>query len=134
MTQNEFLNCLDKWETFYKNKDESNVLTTYQTEIWFENLKMINQDRFLQIINECFKEYKYMPKLADLINLHKTLKYPTKEKKEKVKCDICKGKGFIIYLRKIPELSNINYQYVARCNCQNARDYMKFPSMAEVNI
>ena len=125
----EFIEETNKIEKFY-NKS----LEQYEKDIWFQNLKLLSVKRYQEIIKRVFVENKFMPKLADIIEINKEMPYD-KPKVVKEQCNICHGKGFKTY-KKIIKNGNVEipYTYVARCNCRNGNLYLAFPSIAEVNI
>lgn len=128
MQINEFLEETAKVEKFYGKQ-----LEQYEKDIWYENLKYIPVKRYIEIIRRLYVENKFMPKLADIIEINKQMPIE-KPKAEKVDCNICKGKGFILYHKKRADLNNIPYTYTARCTCKNGNNYLAFPSIAEVNV
>lgn len=128
MTNQEFSNEIQKMERFY---DKS--LTSEQKTIWYESLKDIGLTRFKYLIGEIYRTSKFFPSLSDFISLDRETGYlPPKEVlNTKVDCEICEGRGFILYYRN---KNDYKYTFVAKCNCQNAINYMKCPSFAEVGF
>ena len=120
MELNEFMQETDRLEKFY-NKE----LEQYEKDIWFQELKILPAKRYQQIIKKAYTEYKFMPKLADIIEINKQMPYEKKIKTdEKVECKKCKGKGIIIYTKIIQNnKEKIHYDYVARCTCKNGENY-----------
>ena len=85
MTSGEFIEATDELEKYYKKE-----LTVEERRIWFEELKNINVIRYKAILKEIFRQKTFMPKLADIININKTLYIETKQEEIKtVECDIC---------------------------------------------
>lgn len=114
MTLTEFNEETNKLEKFY-NKE----LEEYERDIWFRELKYMPIKRYKQIITKLYTTNKFMPKLADIISLSRELPYEQKQD-QKVECDICKGKGFVLYKQLI---NRYPYEFTARCDCQNGDKY-----------
>ena len=57
---------------FEKELDKS------QRDIWYQELKNLQIERYRQIINQVFRKCKFMPKLADIISIHEELPYRAK--------------------------------------------------------
>lgn len=128
MTNQEFSVEIQKMERFY---DKS--LTSEQKTIWYESLKNLGLVRFKYLIGEIYRTSKFFPSLSDFISLDRETGYlPPKEiLNEKVDCDICEGRGFILYYKKV---NDYKYTFVAKCNCQNAINFMNCPSFMEVGF
>jgi len=122
MTLGEFVEETSKLEKYYgKELDE------FQRKIWNEEIGKMSAQRYRQIIKEVFRTCKFMPKLADIVEINKGLGYHIDNKKqiEKVDCNKCNGEGFIIYTKLIDNGNiKIPYDYVARCNCENGNQYV----------
>lgn len=128
MTNQEFINEIEQVQRFYQKE-----LTQEQKTIWYESLKEIGITRFKYLISEIYRTSRYFPSLSEVISLDRDTGYlPPKETLKKgVDCDICEGKGFILYYKKE---GKITYTFGARCNCQNAVNYMSFPNFNEVGL
>lgn len=116
----EFLEETDKIERYY-----SKELDKFQREIWFSEFKNLNIQRYRQIVREVFRSCKFMPKLADLIEINNTLAYAKKESiQETCECKRCEGKGFILYTKIVKNGNrDLQYQMFARCDCKNGEKY-----------
>lgn len=125
MTLNEFNLETDRLEKFYGKQ-----LEDFEKDIWYKELKNMSFKRYEQIVKTIFTESKFMPKLADIVALHRTLKYP-EQKNEVVECKRCENRGFIMYKRLVD--GNL-YDYVAKCTCKNAEPYKAYPSIEEVGL
>lgn len=122
MTDSEFIEETSKLEKYYGKE-----LETFQLKIWKDELVNMPLIRYRQIIKEIFKTCKFMPKLADIIEINKGLGYHTENKKEieKVHCNKCNGEGFIIYTKLIDNGDiKLPYDFIARCDCENGNEYM----------
>lgn len=75
MTMAEFIDETDKICEFY----EKNI-NSYERSIWFEELGKLSVERYRQIIRECFRTEKFMPKLANILKIKQIL--PAKLKEE----------------------------------------------------
>lgn len=114
MTLTEFNQETDKLEKFY-----GKTIEDFEKDIWYKELKNMPIKRFEQIIKKIFTENKFMPKLADIISLNKDLPIEQQEIK-KVKCQVCNGKGYVVYKK---EIDGMLYDFIARCDCQNGNEY-----------
>ena len=81
MEVSEFIEETNKIEKFYEKE-----LDKFQRDEWYKNLKNIPLERYRQIINNIFRKCKFMPKLADIIELQEELPYQNNSiQKENVK-------------------------------------------------
>ena len=130
MTVSEFLDVTcDIMEFFEKNLNDK------QKHIWFDEIKNLSKERYEQISLECYRTLKFMPKLADIIEINKKLPKPKQEIDETIyPCDICNGTGIVMYYRKEPDLGDRVYQYGARCDCKNGLRYRNIPSISELGL
>ena len=122
MTLGEFVEETSKLEKYYGKE-----LEDFQRKIWNEEIGNLSVQRYRQIIKEIFKTCKFMPKLADIIEINKGLGYHIENKKEikKVHCDRCNGEGFIIYTKLIDNGDiKLPYDFMARCDCENGNEYI----------
>lgn len=122
MEISEFIAETSRIENFFEKE-----LTNFQRDIWYQELKDVPINRYRQIVKKAFSECKFMPKLADITAINKELPYGNNEKKgvEKVDCDKCNGLGVIPYKKIITNGNQkIEYEYFARCNCQNASQFV----------
>lgn len=117
MELNEFMQVTDRLEKFF-NKE----LEQYEKDIWYQELKSIPIKRYEQVIKKAYTECKFMPKLADIVSINREMPYNTNNNiiNKKIECNICKGLGVVKYFKKIED---VEYQYFARCNCQNGINY-----------
>jgi len=128
MIISEFVEITSEIEKFYDKE-----LTLGQRNIWFEELKNINKERYRQISREIYKTQKFMPKLADIIEINKNLPSLTSSDDGKIcECKRCNSTGIIIY-KKI--VDGYTYDFGARCNCKNGLKLSKtIPSINEIGI
>ena len=131
MTQAEFIEITSEIEKFYEKE-----FTDEQRKIWFDELKNLTKERYRQISRECYKNLKFMPKLADIVELNGSIGKNTLSNfnnHQKIEdCNKCNGVGIVFYTRM---LEGHPYEYGARCDCQNAIQWSKaIPSIQEVGI
>ncbi len=117
----EFIEETGRIENFFEKE-----LTKFQRDEWYKQLKIMPINRYRQVVNQSFRECKFMPKLADIVSISEELPYQTTKKEiQKVECSKCKGEGLIFYKRLVDNGKNkIEYEYVARCECQNGLEYV----------
>lgn len=118
-----------KLEKFYDKE-----IPEEQRKVWYEELKKIDIIRYKYIIGQIYRKNKYLPKLAEILEVNKTIGYTEqlKQKEEKIKCNYCNGTGFIFYKKKV---GDIIYDYVCRCNCINGMNQNKeIKSINELGI
>lgn len=121
MEVKEFVEETSRIESYY-NKE----LDEFQRKIWFEELKVMDIKRYRQIVRQVFRECKFMPKLADILDIQSNLPYAQKQEQEykKVECNKCNSKGFKFYIKKQKNGDRyIEYSCFARCDCENGQQY-----------
>ena len=130
MTIPEFVEITGEMMKFY-NKE----LAEYESKIWYEELKNMSKERFRQIVRECFRNNKFMPKLADIVEFNRTIPRIQKQDEGIVEdCKICENTGYVGYYKKDVE-TGANYFYGARCNCKNGLKLSdSIPTIDEVKI
>lgn len=109
----EFFDVTEMMCEFY-GKD----INLYERNIWFEELGDLRVEMYEQIVRECFRIEKFMPKLADVLRIKKEL--PNKRESDGmcVECEKCGSMGVITYHKRDCD-SGIDYLYGARCVCAN---------------
>lgn len=117
----EFVQETNRIENFFEKE-----LTKFQRDEWYKELKNMQVNRYRQLINQAFRQCKFMPKLADIVSINSEMPYNSNNNiaKEKVNCNICKGDGVVKYFKKIDNGDKkLNYEYYARCNCENGKEF-----------
>lgn len=130
MISGDFIEATGRLESYYGKE-----YTTEQRQIMFEELKNINIDRYKQIIARYIRTNKFLPKVADILEINSELTINIiKEKAEEIeKCNKCDSRGFILYKKEDKE-NNYNYTYVCRCTCKNANKYLAFPLVTQIGL
>ena len=128
MNEAEFVELLSKMEEFY-DKEYNNE----QRKIIYANFKNGSKERFTRVINHAYRKCKFLPKLADLIEIADELpKLEKKEETQKAKCDKCKGTGMIVYTKLVYDFP---YTFVAKCECNNGQALGKsMPSASQIGV
>lgn len=127
MTLEEFDTETQKLENFYEKQ-----IPNEQRKIWFSEFKKINITRYRYIIGQAYRQCKFMPKLADMIEINKTAGVIQQQEDETVYCPKCNGIGLILYKKKFND--NI-YDMVCRCDCINGMKICKeIPTIQEIGI
>lgn len=116
----EFMEETEKIENFY-DKD----ITDEQKKIWFSELKGMDIKRFKYVISQVYRTCKFLPKLADIIEINTNLGYSQVKRDETTqKCNKCKGTGYITYWKKIKNgEKNFSCEYMAICSCGKQKQY-----------
>ena len=117
MELKEFTGYVTEIENFYGSE-----LSETEKTIWYNNLKTLSLERFNYIISIIYKTSKFMPKLADILQINKQIPYENSiEPKKKIgKCNKCNGTGYIIYTK---EVDGKEYQYAMVCDCGRQERY-----------
>ena len=84
-----------KLENFYEKE-----IPSEQRKFWFEEFKKINIKRYKYIIGMAYRKFKFLPKLADMIEINKNCGYVEETQNIIQNCKICKGTGLIFYQKK----------------------------------
>jgi DNA-directed RNA polymerase subunit M/transcription elongation factor TFIIS len=117
MTNKEFVQYTQELENFYGQK-----LNDTEKNVWYESLKFMTIERFNYIIAEIYKINKFMPKLSEIIDMHKQIPYTqaTQQKEVKGHCEKCGDTGYIIYTKLV---EGKPYQYATVCDCGRQNRY-----------
>lgn len=117
MTEKEFLQYVEEVQNFYGQN-----LSRIELNVWYENLKFMTVQRFNYIIAEIYKTSKFMPKLADVLQMHKSIPYAVVQEETKISgdCDKCNSTGYVLYNKVIEGNA---YTYVAVCDCGRQKRY-----------
>ena len=115
MQISEFIEATSRIESYYGKE-----YTTEQRRIMYEELKTINIERYRQLISSIIRKSKYLPKVADFIEVDKEVPREKKEENKTTECNICGGEGYVYYKKIIGE-GRLTYNYACRCICENGR-------------
>ena len=117
MNKKEFIDYIKELENFY-----GQPLNDTEREVWFENLKFMTIQRFNYIIAEVYKTNKFMPKLSEILAIHKSIPYTAMQEQVKAKgnCPKCGNAGYVIYTKLVDGHS---YQFTAVCDCGRQQRY-----------
>ena len=117
MQYKEFYDYVQELQNYYNQK-----LNETEMNIWYENLKFMTVQRFNLIISELYKVNKFMPKLSEVLDMHKQIPYTarTEEKKVDGYCEKCNDTGYVFYNKVVDGKS---YQYVVVCDCGRQQRY-----------
>ena len=111
MTRGDFANKTKILEEFYQKE-----LNETQSEIWFDELKSYDAEKYEKAIKFLCKTSRYKPTLNEIIDAMKSCNRNAEEK-QSVPCKFCGGTGYIQYTKVE---NNYPYNYVCLCICQNA--------------
>lgn len=111
MDRKDFIGYIDTIQNFYNQR-----MSEIELDIWYENLSFMTIERFNYILAEIYKTSKFMPKLADILAIHKQIPYTAKKDENIIKqnCSKCKNTGYVFYKKQI---DNKEYKYAAVCDC-----------------
>ena len=117
MEYKEFMQYIKELQNYYNQE-----LTENEVDIWYENLKFMTIQRFNYIISEIYKINKFMPKLSEVLAVHKQIPYEVGKTKKEIKghCNKCNDTGYVFY-KKI--LDGNTYTYTAVCDCGRQQRY-----------
>lgn len=120
MELSEFIEATSRVENYYGKE-----YTTEQRRIMHEELKNLTIERYRQLISAVMRKSKFLPKIADFMEANIEEPYSSnKEEKQKIECEKCKGTGYLIYTKVIPDGDHsIKNTYAAVCPCGNAKQY-----------
>lgn len=93
------------------------TINAYQQRFWYDELKNYDAEKYEKAIKNLCMTSRYMPLLNDVIECIKTIRNANSEEKNKEKCELCKGTGYILY-NKVE--NSRTYQYACLCVCKNA--------------
>lgn len=115
MKLEEFDEEVSKLERFYQKK-----VTDEQRRIWFTELRNLDISRFKYIISQVYRTSKFLPKLADILEINANLGYSqVKQEENKNKCKRCNGTGYITYKKTTKNGANdMLYEFGAICSCR----------------
>lgn len=115
MNNKEFMLYTQEIEHFYNQS-----LSDVEKDIWYENLKFMPVERFNYILSEIYKTNKYMPRLAEILQIHNSIPYEEKTEQNTKNCEKCNNIGYIIYTKIV---ENKPYKYCAVCECGRQKRY-----------
>ena len=115
MTEKEFTQYVRELQNFYGQE-----LSEKETEMWFKNLSFMSIERFNYILEEIYKTNKYMPKLSEILEIHKSIPYKEQQVKVKGNCNKCNNTGYLLYTKVI---NGMNYTYACVCDCGRQKRY-----------
>lgn len=117
MQYKEFYQYVEEIQNFYNDK-----LNEKELEIWYDNLKFMTIERFNLIISEIYKINKFMPKLSEILDMHKQIPYTANIEQKEVKghCKKCNDTGYVMYTKIV---DGMPYQYAAVCDCGREQRY-----------
>lgn len=115
MQSKEFNEYIKQLQNFYGQE-----LSEIEISVWYENLKFMPVERFNYILSEIYKTNKYMPRLAEILQIHKSIPYEEKTEQNTQHCDKCNDTGYIIYTKIV---DNKPYKYAAVCECGRQKRY-----------
>ena len=117
MIKKEFVDYITELENYYNQK-----LNDTEKEIWYNSLKFMTVERFNYILSQLYEVNKFMPKLSEVLDMHKQIPYTAKKEEREIKsgCKKCNGTGYVFYTK---EINNKKYKYSAVCDCGRCERY-----------
>lgn len=117
MNREDFLKYIEELQNFYGQK-----LSQTELEVWYDNLKTMTMQRFNLILSEIYKTSKFMPKLADILQVHNQIPYTATQPEKKMTghCEKCNDTGYVTYYK---DIDGMKYQYAAVCDCGRQKTY-----------
>ena len=135
MTIAEFIEVTGELESFFATKENKEYNKT-QREYMYEEFKGVKKERYRQVVRKAIQTSKFLPKLADLIEIEHNLPKENARVKEKVECKFCGGTGLVPYTKHMQD-GDVKREYtnVARCICANANGLSQIiPLASEIGI
>lgn len=125
METDEFIEITNRLEKYYEKE-----YTNEQLKIMHEELKDFKVDRYKILVSEAIKRCKFLPKVADIIQIDKEIGYKNLDDEvERIECKKCGGTGIIVYKKKIQDgLKEYYYDFAAVCDCGNFKQYKGWES------
>lgn len=135
MTNTEFIENTSRLERYFEK-----TYSVEQLKIMFEELKNLNAERYKQIITQLIRTSKFMPKIADIIEMNNNLpKMGRKENNDLEDCKLCNNTGYVTYERIVENGDKKSKQtYMAVCSCKRQQRYTGknyyIPTIEELNL
>ena len=125
----EFNKETQQLERFYEKE-----IPEEQKKIWYEEFKKMPIERYRYLIGQAYRKSKFIPKLADMIEINKNCGYVEIEKEPEKICTKCNGLGYITYKKKLKE-DGYEYNYACRCTCPAGMKLSKsIPTWQEIGL
>lgn len=120
MKLEEFDEEVSKLERFYQKE-----VTDEQRRIWYTELRNLDISRFKYIISQVYRTSKFLPKLADILEINANLGHSqAKQEENKNKCKRCNGTGYITYKKTTKNGANdMLYEFGTICSCRTKPRY-----------
>lgn len=117
MKYKEFMDYIKELQNYYNQE-----LNETEVEIWYNSLKFMTVERFNYILSQLYEVNKFMPKLSEVLDMHKQIPYTVGKQEKKINghCEKCNDTGYIIYTKII---NNMPYKYTAVCDCGRQNRY-----------
>lgn len=117
MNNSEFKNVYERMCNYYNKenyKDDFGI-----RDIYYQAMKYITPEKWNVIEKQLFSKFKFMPKVAEIVELNNATK-EEKEIKARIECPICDGCGYITVFRKN---DGVLYEFAYVCDCGNEEKY-----------
>ena len=125
----DFNKVTQQLERFYEKE-----IPEEQKKIWYEEFKRMNIERYRYIIGQAYRKSKFIPKLADMIEINKNCGYIENEETSIKKCERCNGTGIILYKKKVTG-NETECDYACRCTCTTGMKLSKsIPTWQEIGL
>lgn len=119
MTSGEFVEATGRLENYFAKE-----YTPEQSRIMYEELKEMSIQRYRQLISMLIRKSKFLPKVADFIEIDIDTPYTKQDEIQKTECKKCNSTGYLIYTKIIKDGNReLKNQYACLCNCGNAKKY-----------
>lgn len=117
MKIDEFTEETEKLERFYGKE-----IPEEQKKIWYKEFKNTSIERYKYIIGIVYRTMKFLPKLADLIEINTNSGYTQAKNETTIKdCKECNSTGYVLYKK---EIDGIKYEFAAICKCRQQPQYV----------
>ena len=121
MTINEFIEATNRLEIYYQKEYNKE-----QLKIMYDELKTFSLERYKILVNKAIQQCKFLPKVADIMQIEKENPYKRNDEDEieKIECKKCNSTGYVLYNKLINNGNErLKYTFMAICSCGNAKQY-----------
>lgn len=125
MIKKEFMQYIQEIQNYYGTE-----LNETEMNIWYENLKFLSVERFNYILSELYKTNKFMPKLSEVLDMHRQIPYTEKQEEVREHCEKCNDIGYVVFKKMI---QGMPYEFAVLCNCGRQKN-KDMPTIDDIGL